>query len=227
MTDKSIKQKIGVFLVAESSIARQGAAAIISQQDDMEMIGQAGDTDEAFSLTGDITSRMVVLRVLPPKGSFEVVHRLRDISPETSVIVLAEFEDDEGLFQAALAGVSAYLTKGCANEQLLSTIRTVASGEQLICRNILNRPRVAAKILERFRELSSITKGLEPLVAPLSSIEEEVLRLVATGNPVETVAYELNASQKVVVNHITSIMHKLDVNQRTHQAVASLLVNQS
>ena len=82
-------------------------------------------------------------------------------------------------------------------------------------------------ILERFRELSSITKGLEPLVAPLSSIEEEVLRLIANGNSAETVAYEFNASQKVVVNHITSIMHKLDVNQRTHQAVASLLVNQS
>jgi len=227
LADTATQQKIGVFLVAESSIARQGAAAIIAQQDDMEVIGQAGDTDEAFSLTGNITSRMVVLRVLPPKGSFEVVHRLRDISPVTSVIVLAEFEDDEGLFQAALAGVSAYLTKGCTNEQLLSTIRTVANGEQMMHRNILNRPRVASKILQRFRELSSITKGLEPLVAPLSSIEEEVLRLVATGHSAETVAYEFNASQKVVVNHITSIMHKLDVNQRTHQAVASLLVNPS
>ena len=227
MANTAAQQKIGVFLVAESTIARQGATAIISQQDDMEVIGQAGNTDEAFSLTGNITSKMVVLRALPPKGNYKVVHRLRDISPETSVIVLAEFEDDEGLFQATLAGVSAYLTKGCTNEQLLSTIRRVANGEQLMCRNILNRPRIASQILERFRELSSITKGLEPLVAPLSSIEEEVLRLVATGNSAETVAYELNASQKVVFNHITSILHKLDVNQQTHQAVVSLLVGQS
>lgn len=226
MSEKEAQQKIGVFLVAESPITRQGAASILVQQKDIDIVGQAGNADEAFSLTGNITTQTVILRIITPGGSYDVVHHLRYVSPETSVVVIAEFEDDNGLFQAILAGASAYLTKGYSNEQLFNAIRSVSAGEQLISSRVLNRPRVVSQILGKFKELPSTTRGIEPLVSPLSSYEEEVLRLLAGWNSAETVAHHFNTSQEVIVNCITSVLQKLDINQRTQNKVFSLISSQ-
>ena len=214
MPDKWTEQKIGVFLIAESPVARQGALSVISQQDDIEVVGQAGSADEPFSITGNITPRTVVLRAIPPRGSFEMIGRLREISPEISVIVLAEYEDDDGLFQAIMAGAYAFLTKETTPEQLLVAIRRVANGERLLGENILNRPRIALWILERFRELSSMTNEFELLVAPLSPSEHHVLHLIATGNPVEAIVNSLNVSKQVIATRVASALRKLDVNER-------------
>jgi DNA-binding NarL/FixJ family response regulator len=226
LSEQEPQSKIGIFLVAESPITRQGAASILSQQNDMEIIGQAGSTDEAFSLTGSITTQTVLLRIISPGGSYDVVHRLRHISPATCVVVVAEYEDDEGLYQAVIAGASAYLTKGYSDEQLFSTIRRVSNGEQLISRRVLNRPRVALRILDKFKELPATTKGVEPLISPLSSYEEEVLHLLANGNSAEAVAHHLNASQDVIITCMNSILQKIDVNQRTQNKVISLISGQ-
>lgn len=226
MSGEKTQQEIGILLVAESPIIRQGADSILSREEGIEITGQAGNADEALSLIGKITSQTVVLQFVPPKGSFKVTYRLRDISPETPVIVMAEFEDDDGLFQAILAGASAYLTKGHTDEQLFSTIRRVSGGDQLIPGKVLNRPRIALRILQRFQELPSETKGIEPLVAPLSSIEEEVLKLLANGNSAETVAYHFNTSQEVIADCITSVLQKINANQCAQNKVVSLIFGQ-
>jgi len=219
-----IEQKIGVFLVADSLIARLGALLLISQQEDIEVVGEAGNADEAFSITGDITPETVVLHAIPPKGSFELTARLREVQPEISVIVLAEYEDDEGLLRAILAGVSAFITKVSTREEIFDTIRKVADGERLISRNVLRRPRVARRILERFQKPSSVAKGLEPLVASLSATEEDVLERIARGNPSGEIAAYLNISELAVAHHVASILHKLDVNERTRTIAESLLI---
>ena len=101
------------------------------------------------------------------------------------MILLAEYEDDDGLLQAIMAGAAAFLTKENTNGQLLDTVRRVFNGERPVSRSVINRPRVASHILERFQKLSSMTTGLEPLVAPLSSNENQVLNLIASGNSTE------------------------------------------
>jgi len=164
--DKWTQERIGVFLVAESQIARQGAHWIMSQEEDIDVVGQAGSADEAFSVTGNITPKTVVLRAIPPNGNFEVVYRLREISPEVSVIVLAEYEDDEGLFQAIVTGASAFLTKETSNEQLLTTIRRVASGEKLVGHKILVDPVLPYEFWNDFRSYhqwqQSLSRWLHP-----------------------------------------------------------------
>ena len=226
MTDIGTEQKIGVFLVAESLIVRLGALLLISQQEDIEVVGETGSADEAFSITGDITPETVVLHVIPPQGSFELTFRLREVLPEIPVIVLAEYEDDDGLFQAIKAGASAFITKESTKEKIFETIRRVAHGERLISRNILRRPRVALRILERFQILSSVTRGLEPLVAPLSLTEEEVLQHIINGNLTELIASYLNISEPAVAEHMISILHKLDVNERIRSTAESLLTGE-
>jgi DNA-binding NarL/FixJ family response regulator len=227
LLDKWTQQKIGVFLVAESPIARLAAHSVVSQQEDIEIVGQAGSTNEAFSVASELPPKAVAVHAIPPKGSFELVYRLREISPEISVIALAEYEDDEGLFQAIRAGAAAFLTKESTNEELLDTIRRVSHGELPVGQSLLNRPGVALRILERFQEPSFMTTGLEPLVAPLSPSENEVLNLIASGNSVEAIASALNISKPMVGNYVTSILHKLDVNERTHQAVLALRVGKT
>lgn len=223
MIDKETKEKIGVFLAVDSPITRQGANSIMSRQEDIEVVGQTGNAQEVLSMVGDILPKtVVVVHTVPPRGSFELVYRLREISPEVSVIVLTEYEDDDGLFQAIMAGASAFLTKEGTNGQLLDTVRSVFNGERPVARNILSRPTVASRILERFRELSSMTTGLEPLVAPLSPNESEVLNLIANGNSIKTVITSLGVDKLTVESYVASILRKLNVNERTRNAVVAL-----
>ncbi len=220
--DKETQEKIGVFVVEGSPISRLGIYSTISQQKDMEIVGQAGSAEEALSMAGDILPRTVVVHAIPPKGSFGLVYRLSEVSPEVSVIVLTEYEDDEGLFQAIMAGASAFLTKKNSDKQLFSTIRSAFSGERPLTKNVLSRPGVALRILKQFYELSSAATGLEPLVAPLSSKEREVLKLIADGNSTKAIASSLNTSEQAIEGYVTSILHKLNVNERTRRAVALL-----
>ncbi len=221
--NKEAQQKIAVFVVDKNPISRQGACSTISQQQDMEIVGQAGSAEEALSIAGDILPGTVVVHAIPPKGSFGPVSRLREVSPGVSVIVLAEYEDDEEIFHAIVAGASAFLTKGNSDKQLFSTIRSVFSGERPLSKSVLSRPGVALRILEQFRELSSAATGLEPLVAPFSSREKEVLKLIADGNSTRAIASSLNTNEQAIEGYVTSILHKLNVNERTRSAVGALL----
>jgi len=217
------QQKIGVFVIEKNPISRQGTYSAISEQKDIEIVGQAGSNEEALSMAADILPRTVVVHAIPPKGSFGLVHRLSELSPEVSVIVLAEYEDDEELFHAIMAGASAFLTKGSSEKQLFSTIRNAFSGECPLAKSVLSRPGVASRILERFHELSSSAMGLEPLVAPLSSREEEVLKLIADGISTQTISSSLNTGERAIEGNVKSILHKLNVNERTRSAVVALL----
>ena len=94
---KESQQKIGVFLIAENRIDRQGAYSMMSKQQDIEVLGQASSVEEVLPIAGDILPRTVVVHSVITEGSLRMVHRLREISPEVSVIVLAEYEDDDNL----------------------------------------------------------------------------------------------------------------------------------
>ena len=219
---KESQQKIGVFLIAENRIDRQGAYSMMSKQQDIEVLGQASSVEEVLPIAGDILPRTVVVHSVITEGSLRMVHRLREISPEVSVIVLAEYEDDDNLPQAIMAGASAFLTKQSTNEQLFSVIKRVFKGERLVSQCILYRPRVAQRILERFHELSSMATGLESLVAPLSASENEMLSRIANGNPIEAITGSLNISKREIERYVTSILRKLDVNERTRNAIVAL-----
>jgi len=217
--DQRVEQKIGVFLVAESPMARRGAHYVISQEGDLEVIGEAGSLDEPFTIVGNMTPRTVLLRAIPPQGSFEMVRRIREVSPELTLIVVAEYEDDAGLWQALAAGASAFLTKETIDEQLRLVIRSVANGERPVVENLLRRPHVASQILERFQERAPITKRPELSVIRPSHSEDAVLRLMAAGSPVEEIAEYLDVSPQVVRSHIRSVLRKLDISERTTATV--------
>ena len=133
------------------------------------------------------------------------------------MIVLTPHEDDTELFQAIKSGAAAYLSKRSTAEEVLGIMRRVREGDLPVNETVLARPGVAQRMLRQFQDLA-LSKEMEALAAPLSQRELEVLRQVAQGHINKEIAHLLGISEQTVKNHITSILRKLDVNDRT-QAV--------
>jgi len=151
-----------------------------------------------------------------------VVRAVRREQPSTAVILLAPTEDEEQLFAALKAGAAAYFRSDIQPDELSYGIRRVFAGEYLINDSVLTRPLVASRVLEQFRDLIAIGKDVEPLFVPLSAREIEVLDWIARGNSNKEIARALKISDQTVKNHITSILKKLAVNDRTQAVVFAL-----
>jgi DNA-binding NarL/FixJ family response regulator len=131
-------------------------------------------------------------------------------------------EDDEQLFNSIRAGANAYGTKDIDPEDLIVLIRRVARGEYLINENVLSRPFVASKVLDQFRELAQMDEVSNSVFSPLTPREVEILDCVAHGNSNKEIARLLSISDQTVKNHITSILRKLAVNDRTQAVIYAL-----
>ena len=216
-------EKIRVFAVDEHILFRQGVRAAVTNEPDIEWIGESEDGEEAFETICSLSPDVVLMDVkLPTMDGLELTRKIRLRSPGIGVILMSAQEDEELLFQAIKVGAAAYYTKSVRPEELLSGIRRVAQGEYLINESVLTRPLVASRVLKQFRDLSLVEHDIEPLFAPLSSREMEILDYIARGNSNKEIARALKISDQTVKNHITSILRKLAVNDRTQAVVFAL-----
>jgi DNA-binding NarL/FixJ family response regulator len=142
--------------------------------------------------------------------------------PTTAVIVLAAAEDEESLFDAIKAGAAAFILKEIDPTDLVAIIRRVSSGEYLINDKVFSRPAVASRVLKEFRELAIYGQEAQPIFAPLSPREVEILDNIAQGMTNKQVAYALSISEQTVKNHMSSILRKLSVNDRTQAVVYAM-----
>ena len=142
--------------------------------------------------------------------------------PHIAVIVLTALEEEQTLFDAIRAGAAAYLKKDCAPEELVDSIRKVRSGQFTINEKIFAKPAVASKVLAEFRELSVYGPGSSHVFAPLSPREVQILDNIAQGMTNKEVAYALAISEQTVKNHMSSILRKLSVNDRTQAVVYAI-----
>jgi len=138
------------------------------------------------------------------------------------VIVLAAAEDEDSLFDAIKAGAAAFILKEVDPADLVAIIRRVSSGEYLINDKVFSRPAVASRVLKEFRELAIYGQEAQPIFAPLSPREVEILDNIAQGMTNKQVAYALSISEQTVKNHMSSILRKLSVNDRTQAVVYAM-----
>ena len=148
----------------------------------------------------------------------EVKHHL----PRTAIVFVTAFDDEGQLFEAIKVGAASYHLKDVRPAELIEGIRRASRGEYLIDESVLTKPLVASRVLKSFRDLSAVEQELEPLFVPLSSREIEVLDYIARGNSNKEIARALGISDQTVKNHITSILRKLAVNDRTQAVVYAL-----
>jgi two-component system, NarL family, response regulator LiaR len=193
---------IRVLIADDHAVVRQGLRTFLDLQEDIEVVGEAADGDQALAAVAELAPDVVVIDlVMPNTDGIEAIRRLKATAPATRAIVLSSFIEDDKLFPAVRAGAAGYLLKDVQPQELVAAIRTVHGGGSLL------HPAVAARLM---REIAS---------DPLTPREREVLALIGRGMPNKLIARELAVAEKTVKAHVSSILAKLGVTDRTQAAL--------
>jgi DNA-binding NarL/FixJ family response regulator len=207
---------IRVLLVDDQALFREGLETLLSVHRDIQVVGQASNGQEAIEVAAQVQPDVVLMDVrMPILNGVRATRRLKRAQPQCMVIVLTTFDDDEYVFDALRAGAVGYLLKDVASVRLVEAIRAAARGESIL------EPSVAAKVIAEFTRVSSMVPSaqMEQLVEPLSERELEILGLIARGASNREIADRLFIAEGTVKNHVTHILGKLGVRDRTQAAL--------
>jgi DNA-binding NarL/FixJ family response regulator len=215
--------RIRILIVDDHALFRAGIVNVLAREKDFEVVGEAADGRAAIEAANALSPNIVLMDLsLPQPGGIETTQRIRRELPATAVVVLAADEDEESLFASIKAGAAAFLIKDVSPEDLVMVIRRVSKGEFLINDKVFSKPAVASRVLKEFRELAVYGQEAQPIFAPLSPREVEILDNIAQGMTNKQVAYALSISEQTVKNHMSSILRKLAVNDRTQAVVYAM-----
>jgi DNA-binding NarL/FixJ family response regulator len=206
---------IRLLLVDDQALVRQGLATLLALEDDFEIVGQASQGNEAVQLAETLKPDVILMDIrMPQTDGVSATKQIVGKMPQTKVLVLTTFDDDEYIVQAMQAGASGYLLKDLPSEQLASAVRAVHQGYTQL------GPTITNKIISR---LNTGVATAEPLKAALSELftgrEVEVLRLLGLGKSNKEIAQTLFITEGTVKNHITRILSQLNVRSRTEAAL--------
>lgn len=207
---------IRILLVDDQALFREGLRTLLSVWPDLEVVGEANNGQEALDLAPTIRPDVVLMDLrMPVLDGVAATRRLLDKMPQIKVIVLTTFDDDDHVFEGLRAGAVGYLLKDVPSEKLVEAIRAAAAGQSFL------QPSVAAKVVAEFARLTAVSPPptAQPLVEPLSERELEILALVANGLSNKEIAGELYIAEGTVKNHVTNILGKLGVRDRTQAAL--------
>lgn len=217
------EERTRILIVDDHVLFRVGIAQILSKEDDLEVVGEAEDARSAMEVSLDTSPNIILMDLsLAPPGGIETTQRIKRELPSVSIIVMAVEEDEDALFDAIKAGAAAFVLKDVSPDDLINTIRRVANGEYLINDTVFAQPSVASRVLKEFRELAVYGQEAQPIFAPLSPREVQILDNIAQGMTNKQVAYTLSISEQTVKNHMSSILRKLSVNDRTQAVVYAM-----
>jgi DNA-binding NarL/FixJ family response regulator len=207
---------IRVLLVDDQALFREGLETLLSVHKDLQVVGQACNGQQALEVATKVRPDVVLMDVrMPILDGVRATRRLTRTLSQCRVIVLTTFDDDEYIFDALRAGAVGYLLKDVASAQLVEAIRAAARGESIL------EPSVAAKVIAEFTRVSRLvpTAQMEELIDPLSDRELEILGLIARGASNKEIADQLFIAEGTVKNHVTNILGKLCVRDRTQAAL--------
>jgi DNA-binding NarL/FixJ family response regulator len=215
--------RVKILLVDDHALFRVGMRQILERETDFEVVGEAEDPRGAFDSAVQYDPDIILLDLsIAAPGGIETTQRIKREVPSTGIIALAVAEDEDQLFEAIKAGAAAFILKDISPEDLVTIIRRVNTGEYLINDKVFSRPSVASRVLKEFRELAVYGQEAAPIFAPLSPREVEILDNIAKGMTNKQVAYALSISEQTVKNHMSSILRKLSVNDRTQAVVYAM-----
>ena len=201
-----------VLIVDDHEVVREGLRALLNRRDGMEVVGQAGTVAEAITEAGRMQPDVIVMDVRLPDGSgIEACREIRETRPDTKVIILTSYADEEAVFASILAGAAGYVLKQTRGSVLADAIAAAARGESLL------DSAVTQKVLERMRAASEKKKEADPLDV-LTDQERKILSLIADGKTNKEIAVEVFLSDKTVKNYVSNILNKLNLRRRSEAA---------
>lgn len=202
---------ITVLLVDDHAVVRQGVRAFLATQPDLSVVAETGSGAEAVNLAAQHVPDVVLMDlIMPDMDGVETTRRLKQVSPRSQVVVVTSYHEDEHIFPALKAGALSYLLKDLSSEELAAAIRKAAAGEAVL------HPRVAARVI---RELQGRRAEKINPFTELSERELEVLKLIADGMSNADMAAKLVLSEKTIKGHVSNILSKLHLVDRTQAAV--------
>jgi two-component system response regulator DevR len=203
------QRRIGVFLVDDHEVVRQGLRALIGSEEDLEVVGEADRASVALEAIAQARPAVAVLDVRLPDGNgVEVCREVRSRHPEVACLILTSFADDQALLDSVVAGAAGYVLKEVRGSDLVGAIRKVANGHSLL------DPDLAARAVERLRASQDQDRA-----ARLTAQERRILELIAEGRTNRQIAEELYLAEKTVKNYVSNLLSKLGMSRRTEAAV--------
>ena len=200
--------KIRVLLADDHTLFRQGMKTLIAAESDLEVAGEASNGKDAADKAAQLKPDVVLMDIgMPGPSSFEVTRQIRRNHPETKVLFLTMYDDEDYLVEGMEVGASGYVLKDSPTTQLVSAVRDVHRGGSYLS------PRMLAQLVDDFRTRIKTTDRL-PRFATLTPREKEVLKMLAEGDSVKEVATQLNLSVKTVEAHKFNLMRKLDIHNK-------------
>ena len=212
-----MSNKIRILIADDHAVVREGTRRILEQEPDLEVVGEAGDGEEAVELATSLKPDVAIVDVSMPKmDGIEATRRIKATCPSINVLILSAYDDDQFIFSLLEAGAAGYLLKTIRSRELVDAVRAVYSGESVL------HPSIARKVLNRFVSAGGKpAEGKEP-VGMLSEREMEVLKLAAKGLSNQDIAEKLCLSIRTVQGHLGHIFNKLQVGSRTEAVVRAL-----
>jgi DNA-binding NarL/FixJ family response regulator len=206
---------IRLVIVDDQALFREGLRALLSTRPEVDVVGEAANGDEALAVVDAARPAVVLMDLrMPVMDGIEATVRLREKHPDIPVLALTTFDDDANLFGALRAGAAGYLLKDVAPDTLVGAIQAATRGEAFL------QSTVTGRVVEAFaRLMESGGMRAEALVVPLSPREREILAVLASGASNKEIADKLCLAEGTVKNHVTNILTKLDVRDRTQAVI--------
>jgi DNA-binding NarL/FixJ family response regulator len=200
--------KLKILIVDDHDIVRKGLAMLVSRQEDLSVVAEAGTVAEAVEKARESVPDVVVMDIRLPDGTgIEACREILNENSDIKVLMLTSYSDEEAVMGSIMAGASGYLLKEIRSQEIVDAIRKVGAGQSLL------DPSVTASVLERVRRDKE-----EDVLAQLTEQEQKILELIADGQTNREIAGQINLSDKTVKNYVSNILGKLEVSRRSQAA---------
>ena len=214
-------KQLTVFIADNQPIYRQGLRQVLSPYSHIEVIGECDLTQDVCNIVENLSPDVALVEVTPfSRDGFGIVQQIAVRYPGVAVVALSSSPNDDQLFQAVKSGSAALVGKHISPGELVDILVRVGRGECPIGLNLLDRPNTALEVINLFRHMALRDRGA--LLTPLSPRELEILGYVANGYANKRIAVILEISEQTIKNHLTSILRKLDANDRTQAVVLAV-----
>ncbi len=202
--------KIRILITDDHTLFRQGIKTLLAAESDIEIVGEASNGAEAVEKVTELRPDIVLMDIgMPGLSSFEATRQIKKARPDTKVLFLTMYDDEDYLVQCMEVGASGYVLKDSPAQQLLAALRDVYRGGSYLS------PRMLSQLVDDFRSRIK-TAHRQPRFATLTAREKEILKLLAEGESVKEIAAGLNLSVKTVEAHKFNLMRKLDIHNKAH-----------